>query len=250
MLETMPASPDRSIRAVFFDAGNTLLRIDYAAIARELARHGTMVSSEAIQHADWLARVRLDAELFGDGPRPLSTENPSTAGRYFGYALEALGVTEAGTLETLDAWRRAYNHPVGFWNVADPDAEPALALAREAGLATAVISNSNGSVRSILETLGLTRHLDFVIDSFEVGVEKPDPRIFRLALAKMGVAAAQAVHVGDLYSIDVLGAHAAGLGAILLDPGRCWGERDCVAAPSVLDAVRLVLNGRVRRRAT
>jgi putative hydrolase of the HAD superfamily len=250
MLGTMPASPDRAIRAVFFDAGNTLLRIDYAAIARELARHGRTVPLEAIQHADWLARVRLDAELSGGGPGPRSTENASTAGRYFGYALEALGITEAATREALDAWRRAYNQPVGFWNVADPDAEPALALAREAGLATAVISNSNGSVRSILDALGLTRHLDFVIDSFEVGVEKPDPRIFRLALTTMGVGAAEAVHVGDLYSIDVLGARAAGLDAILLDPGRCWGERDCTAAPSVLAAVRLVLNGGVRRRAT
>ena len=235
---------------MFFDAGNTLLRIDYAAIARELARHGTTVPLAAIQRADWLARVRLDGELFRDVRTGLSTESQSVAGRYFGYALEALGATDGATLEALDGWRRSYNHPVGFWNVADPDAEPALVLARSGGLATAVISNSNGSVRSILEALGLTRHLDFVIDSFEVGVEKPDPRIFRLALEKMGVGAAQAVYVGDLYSIDVLGARAAGLHAILLDPGGCWGERDCVAAPSVLEAVRLVLNGDVRTRAT
>jgi putative hydrolase of the HAD superfamily len=235
---------------MFFDAGNTLLRIDYAAIARELGRHGTTVPLAAIQRADWLARVRLDGDLFRDVRTGLSTESQSAAGRYFRYALEALGVTDGATLEALDGWRRSYNHPVGFWNVADPDAEPALALARSGGLSTAVISNSNGSVQSILEALGLTRHLDFVIDSFEVGVEKPDPRIFRLALEKMGVGAAQAVYVGDLYSIDVLGARAAGLPAILLDPGGCWGERDCVTAPSVLDAVRLVLNGGVRARAT
>jgi putative hydrolase of the HAD superfamily len=106
-----------------------------------------------------------------------------------------------------------------------------------------VISNSNGSVRSILEATGLAPYLDFVLDSAVVGVEKPDPRIFRLGLERAGVPAAAAVYVGDLYSIDVLGARGAGLDAVLLDPRGHWGRRDCRLARGIEHAVRLCLGG-------
>src|SRR5439155_821366 len=82
----------------------------------------------------------------------------------------------------------------------------------------------------------------FVVDSGEVGVEKPNPRIFELALARAGVAAAEAAYIGDFYSIDVKGATAAGLRAVLLDPGGFWGARDCAMAPDLLSAVRLALS--------
>jgi FMN phosphatase YigB (HAD superfamily) len=58
------------------------------------------------------------------------------------------------------------------------------------------------------------------------------------------VAAAEAVYVGDLYSVDVVGARGAGLSAILMDPGACWGPRDCPAVPTALAAVHHVLDGR------
>jgi putative hydrolase of the HAD superfamily len=112
---------------------------------------------------------------------------------------------------------------------------------RQAGLVAGVISNSNGSVRAILEETGLAAHLDFIIDSSLVGVEKPDPRIFHLGLREAGVAAAEAVYIGDLYSVDVLGARAAGLDGILLDPGGFWAPRDCRLGRDLADAVRLAL---------
>ena len=103
------------------------------------------------------------------------------------------------------------------------------------------ISNSNGSVRSILEETGLAAHLHFILDSSVVGVEKPDPRIFALGLREAGVTAAEAIYVGDLYSVDVLGARGAGLDGILLDPGGFWGARDCRRARGLGEAVRLAL---------
>ena len=74
-----------------------------------------------------------------------------------------------------------------------------------------------------------------------VGVEKPDPRIFLMGLAKAQVEPGEAVYIGDLYSVDVLGARAAGMAAVLLDPGGVWGERDCPVARSLAGAVRLAL---------
>ena len=229
----------RAVRAIFFDAGNTLIHMDYHAIAAAIGRQGVAATGDDVQRAEWRARVRLDAS-FQPGA---STEHPDTGDRYVALVLDELGVRDPITVRALTAWRRAYNPPDGLWTVLEPEAEAALVLARQAGLAAAVISNSNGTITAILEALGLGRHLDFVIDSSRVGVEKPDPRIFQIALERARLQPAQAAYVGDLYSIDVLGARGAGLHAVLMDPGRCWPPRDCPTAPTVLAAVRLILEG-------
>jgi putative hydrolase of the HAD superfamily len=228
------------IRAVFFDAGNTLLRMDYEAIAAQLGRLGLPVTADAVAHAEWRARVTLDAGLLAR--RGVSTESRETGLRHVALLLEALGADDAALARAVFDWRSSYNVPVGVWTSATQRAREALALAREAGARTAVISNSNGSVRVLLERLGLTGGLDFVLDSSEVGVEKPDPRIFELALDRAGVAASESGYVGDLYSVDVLGARSAGLRAVLLDPGGYWGPRDCPRAPDTFTAVRHLLD--------
>lgn len=227
-----------TLRAIFFDAGNTLLRMNYPDIAAALWGLGVATTAEAVQRAEWRARVRLDADVLAHAS---STESRSTHLRYLRYLLEGVGVTDEATIEAMDAWRRAYEGPGGLWNTADPDAGAALDAARAAGLSTAVISNSNGTIRALVTRLGLIDRLDFVIDSAEEGVEKPDPRIFARALARAGVEAREAAYVGDLYSIDVRGARSAGVRAVLLDPDGGWGARDCDTAPGVLAAVRLLL---------
>ena len=227
----------RALRAIFFDAGNTLLRMDYDAIAAQLATLGVEVTAADVQRAEWGARVQLDPHLVA----ATSTESRSTTEHYIRYTLAGLAVRDEAIVHALLTWRHGYNPPAGLWHRADPEAEAALALCHEVGLRAGVVSNSNGSIRATMERLGLARYLDFVIDSGEVGVEKPDPRIFARALAEAGLRPSEAVYVGDLYSIDVLGARAAGMDAVLLDPGRCWGERDCRTAAGVLAAVRRIV---------
>jgi putative hydrolase of the HAD superfamily len=233
-----PGSPARRpVRAVIFDAGNTLLRMNYRVIAEHLASRGRAASPEQVEDAELRARVRLDPHLAPGA----STESTLTHGRYLRYLLENLAITDEAEIEAIARWRRGYNLPVGLWNRADPEAAAAIRRVRQAGLAAGVISNSNGSVRAILEETGLAAQLDFIIDSSLVGMEKPDPRIFRLGLRAAGVAGAEAVYVGDLYSVDVLGARAAGLDGILLDPRGFWAPRDCRLARGLADAVRLAL---------
>ena len=230
------------VRAVFFDVGNTLVRINYGAIADHLAVHGVRVTAAGVQRAEWGARVRLDSDLHAVPAASRSTETGDTHTRYLRYTLEGLDITDDALIAAVSEWRRTYNSPIGLWNTADPNAVRALEEARAAGLTTAVISNSNGTIRTLLERLDLLRLVDVVLDSGEEGVEKPNPEIFRRALARTGVAADEAVYIGDLYSIDILGARGAGLQAILLDPGEQWGRRDCPKAKSVLDAVRQIVN--------
>jgi HAD superfamily hydrolase (TIGR01509 family) len=224
-------------RALLFDAGNTLLRMDYGAIAGELRARRHAVDAAQVEEAEVRARVRLDPHLAPGA----STESGSTHTRYLRYLLEHLGIVDAAEVDAVVRWREAYNQPVGLWRLPEPTAAGVLGDVKAAGLVAGVISNSNGTVRSTLAAAGLAEVLDFVIDSSAVGVEKPDPRIFALGLAEAGVSAGEAVYIGDLYSVDVLGARRAGIEAILLDPRGHWGPRDCRLARTLTDAVRLAL---------
>ncbi len=215
--------------------------MDYGAIAAELARHGVRVTADAVQRAEWRARVQLDDHVFARAAAAESTESQSAATRYMAYVLDGLGVADRETVEKVAAWRRTFNRPVGLWTAHDPQALEAIALVRRSGLRAAAISNSNGSVRSVLDAVGVAAHLDFVLDSGEVGVEKPDRRIFELALSRARVAPDEAAYIGDFYTIDARGAGAAGLRPVLLDPGGFWGARDCAMAPDLLSAVNLAL---------
>jgi putative hydrolase of the HAD superfamily len=115
--------------------------------------------------------------------------------------------------ERLDAYHRVHN----LWEDVPPDVPAALERLR-GRVRMGVVSNANGTVRAKLARVGLAGYFELVVDSHEEGIEKPDPRIFALTLARMGVPAAEAAYVGDLYHVDVVGAAAAGLDAYLLDP--------------------------------
>ncbi|HEY3187375.1 MAG TPA: HAD family hydrolase [Solirubrobacteraceae bacterium] len=229
-------SPSR-IRAVVFDAGHTLLEMDYAALAAYLRSRGHERGEAAVIDAERRARMRLDVER----ATPLGRERTG-AGRYVRYLLDALGIVGDAERSAVAEWRRGFNVPVGLCHRADAEASAALRRARDAGLVVGVISNSNGSVRVALERAGLADRLDFVIDSTVVGIAKPDPRVFGVGLQAAGVSAGETVYVGDSYFVDVVGARAAGLGAVLFDPGRVWGDRDCPVATGLGAAVDLVID--------
>ena len=74
-----------------------------------------------------------------------------------------------------------------------------------------VISNNFGNTQGWCDEYELTRLLDTVIDSTVVGIEKPDPKIFYLALDEMGISSKNSVYVGDTFSDDVVGSNQAGM---------------------------------------
>src|SRR2546429_9433262 len=106
-----PRHEDGRPKAIFFDAGNTLLRMNYAAIARELARLGVAATADAVERAEWSARVRLDPELAA--ARGVSTERRATGDRYLRYLLHGLGVTDEAVVEAVTARHRSYKLSVG-----------------------------------------------------------------------------------------------------------------------------------------
>jgi FMN phosphatase YigB (HAD superfamily) len=103
------------------------------------------------------------------------------------------------------------------------------------------VSNSDGRVAQALESAGLGEHFEVVVDSKLAGVEKPDPRIFRAALDRLGIEPAAALYVGDVYEVDVVGARAAGLDAALIGSGTAAAPAGVPWAPSVSDLVNTLL---------
>lgn len=111
-----------------------------------------------------------------------------------------------------------------YWRFADPevwrlfpDAMPALLEARGRGLKIALVSNWDVRLRRLSEGLGLAPLFEALIISSEVGVEKPDPRIYRIACERLGIAPCDALHIGDNRREDIAGARAAGMRALLID---------------------------------
>ncbi|HET7042441.1 MAG TPA: HAD family hydrolase, partial [Gemmatimonadales bacterium] len=131
-----------------------------------------------------------------------------------------------------------------LWSGVGPATIPALRRLRERSVPLGVVSNSDGRVQEALEAAGFGGLFGVVVDSKLVGFEKPDPRIFLPALAALGVAPAEALYVGDLYEVDVVGARRAGMAAVLLDPAGLHASRDVPTAPDVAAVVdRLLGNG-------
>jgi len=135
---------------------------------------------------------------------------------YFETLVGGLGLEEperrrAAARGVAEEHRRA-----NLWSERAEGAAEVLTTLRGRGYRIAVVSNADGRVRGLLEAAGLSRLLEFVVDSAEVGVEKPDPRIFHAATERLGLPPSECAYVGDIYEIDVVGVERAGLSAILV----------------------------------
>ena len=108
-----------------------------------------------------------------------------------------------------------------------PDAIPTLERLKDDHYILGLISNAPSDTVKTIQSLGLPRYFPIVVVSGVVGVSKPNPEIFRIALKEAGVAPSEAAHVGDIYEADVLGARNAGMKGLLIDRDDLQAERDC-----------------------
>jgi putative hydrolase of the HAD superfamily len=231
-----------AVRAVLLDAGNTLVSIDFDWLARLLAAEGVKATVDGLSRAEASARPVLSRRLAGPATeRRLSTESGATFSFYVsrilaglpglsGEQAEALAPRLAGALKSEGNPR--------LWSRVLPGTRGALDELRELGLRLAVVSNSDGTIRETLERLDLAGHFEAIFDSRLVGFEKPDSRIFARALEALGCEPSSALYVGDLYSVDVVGARAAGLEAALVDPFGDWRGVDCALVADLAELAR------------
>jgi putative hydrolase of the HAD superfamily len=221
----------RDLDAVLFDAGGTLIELDYAFIASRTAARGRAFAADALRRAEGHARLAVD--LWARRPEQLAGDSARRPG-YFASLLDAAGVAARErdlVIEDLEAEHGRHN----LWRVAAPGAADVLPALRAQGLRLGVVSNADGRVAGLLAAAGLAPHLDTIVDSHFEGVEKPHPALFRRGLERLGVRAERTCYVGDIHAIDVLGARRAGIAPVLVDPVGAYAEPDCPVITQLSD---------------
>ena len=245
-----------TIRAIFYDAGHTLVRprpeIDevWDFLAHQLgvtigeAQRGPFPDVAAFFYTR-LGEDGLGAYTSDDAARAFWSE-------YYAYALRDIApdlprheLLSAGG--AMFAW---YNEPAQWQPF--PEVLDTLRAARARGLIQGVVSDWGTDLLPILHAHEITRLMDFVVASAVVGASKPHREIFLYALGRAGVAAAETIYVGDSYLADVLGSRAAGLHPVLIDRA---GDAPPIDAPvvrsldGVLDVVDALNAGVLREQA-
>ncbi|MBZ5515692.1 MAG: HAD-IA family hydrolase [Acidobacteriia bacterium] len=206
------------LHAIFFDAGNTLIYPRVEELAADLTERGYPASADDFLAAERAGKQKLDEWLW---PQIRQGELPPTIDRYYwNEYLQALaarvGVPELDRVAVMEGVANGFRE-ISLWSEVLPETPPFLEKLRARGYYLGVISNSDGTIEQQIGRVGLRRHFQTVIDSTVVGVEKPHPGIFRIALERAGVAPKEAMFVGDTNATDMGGAELAGLGGVLLD---------------------------------
>jgi putative hydrolase of the HAD superfamily len=195
--------------AVLLDAGGVLLLPNPWSVAAVLRAAGGSLDPDVAPRAHYAGVAAMDARSTVDWSH------------YYRVLVRFADVPPDGVDDAMAGLRSLFTSPVpGTWNVVPLGVLDHLRDLAATGVAIGVVSNADGSVEATLRRCGIP--IDVVIDSTVVGFAKPQPEIFALALQALGIAAADAVHVGDMASADVVGAHAAGVRPLHLDPfGDC-----------------------------
>jgi HAD superfamily hydrolase (TIGR01509 family) len=204
------------ISAIFFDVGNTLLFQDYSRTLAPLYLRGIHPGQALLFSAEAAARHSVDAVVAQTG-----RVDQSYWTAYYAHLLWLLSVKDDALLAELIALARTSAN----WSRILPGTFDVLATLRHK-YRLAVITNSDGRMASVLESRGFAGDFESVTDSGAVGHEKPAVEIFRAALASLGVPAEQGIYIGDIYSVDYLGARNAGMHALLMDRAGVYRATD------------------------
>jgi putative hydrolase of the HAD superfamily len=209
------------VEAVFLDVGGVFHLPSHAIIGAALRRVGVDASPERLDRAHYAGAKALEIWPEGDVQQGL------WAAYERAYA-EDVGVTAERLDEAVVELDAAFSEK-GVWSQLAPGSLAGLRALHATGVTLAIVSNSDGTLEERLRAEGICQvgpgagvPMTIVIDSDAVGVAKPDPAIFRIALEATGVAPERALHIGDTVGADVDGALAAGVRPLHLDPyGFC-----------------------------
>jgi putative hydrolase of the HAD superfamily len=246
MVEPTPRRPDHSRlprpQAVLLDVGGIFHLPDHQRIRDAMARGGFTADGADFDRAHYAGAIAFTG---GDA----GTEWRQFWRRYLDAYVDVCGVP-------VDLRSAVHRHLASEFAVATlwariiPGSVDGLRALRAAGVRVGVVSNADGTVQARLAEQSVLQvgpgtgvEVECVIDSAAVGVSKPDPRIFRIALEAMELHAADAWYVGDTPAIDVTGARAAGLVPIVMDPYGLHEGADYVRVRSLVEVSELVRSG-------
>lgn len=219
-----------AIEALFFDVGNTLLFPNRQKMLYALCERGVHPPEELLLEVERLTKREFDA----------LQESHAAVDHgfwhiFYSRLLRELKIADDAMRDDLVARTRISAN----WCDIRPGTRDAL-LALKKKYRLAVISNADGKIAEVLERCGIADCFETITDSGIVGKEKPHPAIFEAALKSLRVRAEASLYVGDVYSVDYVGATGAGMQAVLFDVCGAYTD-DGFPAVRHLDELKLVL---------
>lgn len=237
-----------AIKAVFFDLYNTLARFEPPAVDIQLAtctELGLSVTRDGLTQGyaradEYMAQEEAILPLI----QRTREERRMFFGEYERRVLRGANVSLSAE-EALDVFRLVQRRPLNL--ALFEDVVPALEFLTGLPVIVGLITNINiraggpdPGITGVTTSLGISSYLNFTVTSQEIGTSKPHAPIFLAALQKAGVQPHEAIHVGDQYRSDVVGAKGAGLNPVLLDRGNFYSDfHECPRIYSLrtLDAI-------------
>ena len=202
------------LKAIFFDVGNTLLFPDWSVILTPLYQRNIVPTLE-----QWHANERTTKREFDSMLEKHGHADHSYWYLFYSHLLDDLGLQDAAIRDSLVAATRISSN----WGHLRPGTADVLErLGRRYRLG--VISNADGKIAAVLHRAGIADCFETITDSGLVGYEKPYPAIFEGALRSLGAGAGESLYVGDVHSVDYLGAIRVGMQAILFDVAGAYRE--------------------------
>jgi len=203
------------LKAIFFDVGNTLLFPNRERIHAALAGRGFAPGREHLRDLECRMKNKFDALMIYDG-----NHDHSFWAMFYAQLFAEIGINDQQLCEQAVRGIR----DSGNWDQILPGTLQQLEGFAER-YQMGVISNADGRIEDVLRRCGIADCFESITDSGLVGYEKPHPEIFRQALQSLRVHPQESLYVGDVYSVDYLGATRAGMQAILMDMAGAYRER-------------------------
>ncbi|MEW6476303.1 MAG: HAD-IA family hydrolase [Actinomycetota bacterium] len=232
------------VEAVFLDVGGVLHLPSPDIVGTALRRVGLgeAIDPELLDRAHYAGAKALEVWPVGDVRVGL------WAAYERAYALE-VGVPEDRLDEAIAELDAAFARD-GVWSRPAPGSLDGLRALASTGVTLAIVSNSDGTLEERLRAEGICQvgpgdgvPMTIVVDSDVVGVAKPDPAIFHIALEACGVAPERVLHIGDTVGADVDGALAAGVRPVHLDPYGFCEDGSHPHVPDLAAVAAALLNG-------
>ncbi len=224
------------VRVIFFDVGNTLLFPNRQRIHAPLVERGIVPEDERLRDLECRTKNQFDGMMTKNG----STDH-SFWWMFYSQLLSEIGVSKADEYDAIRDQLVAGIRNSANWDTIRPGtAEQLRAIGERYQIA--VISNADGRIEDVLQKCGIASCFRSITDSGLVGYEKPHPEIFRHALNGMKATPEESLYVGDVYSVDYLGATGAGMQALLMDVPGAYRDKGVPRVES-LQELQVVLRG-------